>query len=122
MTRGFIALISVILICGFLLVIVVTLSLRSYYARLGVLEWEYKVQSRAYGHACIESIQLRVLAEPAYVGGDSVPIGDGICDIGILAENSFTVRYTYRGSSTLYRVQIEPSTRSIQRVQEIPSM
>lgn len=122
MTRGFIALISVILICGFLLVIVATLSLRSYYARLGVLEREYKEQSRAYSYACIESVQLRVLAEPSYVGGDSIPIGDGICTVGERTYNSFTVGYTYRGRSTLYRVQIEPNSRKIDGVQEIPSM
>lgn len=121
MTRGFIALISVLLVCGSLLVIVATLSLRSFYVRQSVLEREFKEQGRAYARSCIESLQLRLYAEPAYEGGDDMRIGDGICVVSRRIAGAVIIGYEYRGTNTLYRVDIDSETRAIETTLEIPS-
>lgn len=119
MTRGFIALISVILIAGFLLVVVTALSMRSFYARLGVLEREYKEQGTAYAYACVESLRLRMLSEPEYASGSEMQVAEGVCDVGVISDDSVVVMYHYKQTVTSLHVELE--NRRVLNVREIPS-
>lgn len=121
MTRGFIALMSVILIAGFLLVVVTTLSMRSFYARLGVLERENKEVGRALAHACIESLRLRLLAEPLYAGGDYIPLKEGVCRIEAFTDSRTITTYEYHRTVTTLAVDIDEVARTVVQVREIPS-
>lgn len=70
--RGFIALVSVIIISFVLLITAVTLSLTGFFVRFNIFDSENKERSNALADACIESARLALAADTSYSGNDKV--------------------------------------------------
>jgi len=79
--RGFIALISVIIISAILLTLVFTLGLSSFFNRFDALDAENKRVSLGLAEACVNVAMLKVAQDGSYapaVGGDCITLG-GTC-------------------------------------------
>ena len=96
--RGFVALMSVIIISAIMLSIIFTLNLSSFFARFDALGTENKRVSLGLAEACIEAAKLKVAQNAAYApasGGDSVTVSTSntcrICRVTANGGNSYTI-------------------------------
>ncbi len=130
MTRGFTALVSVVTIAGFLLAAVATASYAGFYARASMLAFEGREASRAAARACAESVQLKLLYEPKYVGDDTYTLNENIhCRIGRVESADESKRIRVRVSSDISHVNrqteleviIDSQSRQVVTMQEIPN-
>ena len=87
--RGFVALMSVIIISAILLVLVFTLGVSSFLNRFDVLDTENKRVSVALAEACVNTAMIKIAQNPQYgispalpAGGECVGVGGGVCPSG----------------------------------------
>ena len=104
--RGFVALMSVILICAVLLMAVFTLYVSSFFARFDALDGEHKRESLELAEACVNAAALRVAQDSNYAPlppGDCIGVG-GIC--GTADQMTCKIcSVTYAGKSTTAEVR-----------------
>ena len=79
--RGFIALMSAIIISAILLVVVIAGSMTGFTTRFTLLDAEAKGQSEAAADACADTILARLASDPSYAGPEAVSVGDDSCRI-----------------------------------------
>lgn len=79
--RGFIALISAIIISAVLITITFTLSASSFFTRFNILSSEFKERSAALAEACGDIALLKLAQVPTYSGNETVTIGSDTCSI-----------------------------------------
>ena len=115
--RGFVALMSVIIISAILLVYVFTLGASSFLNRINVLDTENKRISLALAEACASTAMLKIAQNASYApiaGGECVSVSDTcgaagakktckICPSGV--SNVFYARAVYNGAYTNLRVE-----------------
>lgn len=75
--RGFIALISVLIISVVLLLITTSGSLAGFYTRMNALMFENKERSRALAEACIDRTLLALVVDQSYIGGATTTVSGG---------------------------------------------
>ena len=134
MTRGFTALVSVVTIAGFLIAAVATASYAGFYTRASMLRYEGREASRAAARGCAESVRLRLLYEPEYVGKDAFVLDENVyCRIGPIETvedssiSSGSSRFKvladapYARHSTEFDVTIDSESKQVVTVQEIPN-
>ena len=88
--KGFIALISAVLISVILLLIATNLSLTSFYGRSNILDSELKERSSALAEACADTALLKLANNRNYVlvaADHNIVVGTGRCDIFSLSPN-----------------------------------
>ncbi len=81
-SRGFIALVSVIVIASMLTVLMVSVGAAAFFARFNTLDGEHKQQGRYLAQGCVHAALLKVVQQGTYqpmVGGECVSIDDA-CD------------------------------------------
>jgi len=123
--RGFIALISAIIISAVLLIAAAAGSVTGMYSRFGVLDVEFKERSTALAEAC-ESIVLSKLGEDSgYNGPDlNYPVGGDSCSI-FVAQNPgdnpriFKVRGIYQHTYTNVLISVDVDALTLVSVQEV---
>jgi hypothetical protein len=79
--HGFVALMSMLLICAVLLVVVFTLYVSSFFARFDALDREHKRASTELAEACVNAAMLHVAEDPHYAPaarGECISVG-GVC-------------------------------------------
>lgn len=121
--RGFIALISVVIIVLILLGTTVALATSGFLNRFNILEGEYKETSAALAVACIEAAKISIARD----GNDYTPSNDVLavddkeCTVVSVdhGENMFVVRGVFKGATTNYEVEFDPSTFEITGINEI---
>lgn len=82
--KGYIALISVIIVAAILMVITFTLGFRSFMSRINILEAEFKERSIGLAEACMDTAIIRLQDDSDYtvsLPGISVIVGDESCFI-----------------------------------------
>jgi len=123
--RGFVALMSVIIISAILLVLVFTLGVSSFFNRFNVLDAENKRVSLGLAEACVSVAMLKVAKDASYtVGapGECVSVGDAsgvaaakrvckVCNVtaGASFPKTIETRAVYNGAYTNLRVTITNS-------------
>lgn len=116
-SRGFVALMSAIIISAVLLMVVGAGSLSSYYVRFNILDREYKRMSATLADACAGEARLKLSADAAYAGDTTVAVGTEQCYIGPVAvagtQRSFGVRAVYRGYYTSLLVTLDTPSLAI---------
>lgn len=126
MKRGFIALISVIIVSAILLIIAVTLSLNQFYDRYNILESEYKERSSSLAEACVDSALLELTNDINYSGNSTTTVYDtNKCYTGnippTIPQKTFQTRAIYQNSYTNLKVKVDTSNFSIMSWEEIPN-
>ena len=75
--RGFVALMSVIIVSAILTTIIFTLGASTFFARFDVLDIENKRESLSLAQACVNAAMLKIARDASYaalLGGDQVTI------------------------------------------------
>lgn len=119
--RGFIALISAIVVSFVLLITVVTLGMRGITGRLYLLEIENKRSSQALAESCVSVATVKVFSDPLYVATNvPVQVGTNSCTILSVAPNTpvsgqSTVRVSgiYKKATTYLTVVIQTSNGAL---------
>ena len=86
--KGFIALMSAVIISVILLLIATNLSLTSFYGRSNILDFELKERSSALAEACADTAILKLANDLGYIpvaGGEDVFVGLDKCTIESVA-------------------------------------
>jgi hypothetical protein len=121
--RGFIALMSSIIISVILILIIMNSSFTGFYSRMNILDSEVKERSSALADACIDIALLGFAQNPLYSGNVTVPVNDKTCYISTvtstLAEKTFTVRGIYMNSYTNLKITVDATTFAIISVEEV---
>jgi hypothetical protein len=112
--KGFIALISAVIMSAVLLIVVVSGSLSSFFGRQDVLDAEYKEKSRALADACISVLLLRIGAGTT----PSDPVTEVSCTISGSA-NPYTISATFNRAETNLSVSVD-SSLAITSLTEVP--
>lgn len=103
--KGFAALTSVLIIAAVSLAVVVSASVPVFYARIDLLESEWKAQSALSAQSCADIVNLRRVIDPAYSGGDEMEVGGARCAVSTIVKKGstiiFTVQSEYHGSVTV---------------------
>jgi hypothetical protein len=97
-------------------------SLRAWYTRSSVLDFEMKQQSEVLAAACIEQVRTQLVKDPLYTGDAVFAYGDGVCTVGVLhgtVEKSVTVVGEYRSLRTILSVTIDAATVEVLSVTEL---
>ncbi len=118
--RGFVALMSIMILSAIVLVMIFTLGASVFFSRFSALEGEYKRTSLALAEACATTAMLKVAQSSTYtpaVGGECVSVSDScgvsgatktctICSVA-LSSGTYTVRTraVFKGSYTTLEVK-----------------
>lgn len=120
--KGFIALISALIISLVLLLIASGGSISGFYTRVNSLSSEYKEQSEALADACVQHALLALALETDTEEFEGVPIslGSGTCVIENmeLSTYTFNVRAEVNDAHTNIEVTTEPPDFAIISYQE----
>ncbi len=125
MNRGFLALMSAIIISVILLLIAVNLSLVGFFTRFNILGTEMKERSSALADSCIDVAQMKLMQDASYAGNASITVGENTCFIGPIVtvgtEKRFTARGIFSNSYTNLKTRLDGTTFKIISVEEAPS-
>lgn len=118
-TRGFIALMSVIVISAILLALTFTLGTAAFLNRFDTLAWEQKRASLVLAEACVNAAMLRH-AQRNYSGG-IVSVGERSCAIcSITSAGEIRTRASVGNTHSNLFVRISPSTYAVTLWRETP--
>ena len=120
--KGFIALMSAVIISIILLLIATNLSLTSFYGRSNILDSELKERSSALAEACADTALLKLANDPSYappVGGEPVAVDDDECIIDSVVGDTINVSANYKDYITKLEIEFDTSDLSIDRWEEI---
>lgn len=117
--RGFIALISAILIASVLFVVVASSSLLGFYTRRTIADGELKARSRAAADACVDVALIALTKDLAYPGQEVRALNSlDSCFVGSIvtlgAQKSFTIQATSsRRAVTNLQIIYFPKTQTV---------
>lgn len=128
MSKGYIALISTIIISVLLLTITTALSFSGFFVRFNVLGSEYKERSNGLAEACGDEALLKLANDPGYIGPDlNWPVGSDHCDIisvqsdiPAVGQSTILTKGNFQGSITNLKIIVNSTDLSIVSWEEIP--
>jgi len=86
----------VLIISAALMVLVIGASIPMFYARMNMLESEWKAESLFLAQSCVGVVELRLVSDPTYTGGGDMAVDGVPCIV-----SSSTVRIAYHGAVTV---------------------
>ncbi len=123
-TKGFIALVSVLIISAAALAVLAALGLTRAYERFNALDDEYKEESIAAAESCANALILAAMSPGGYQG-DPLTLGDITCEISSYREEgedmAADVGATVHRSKSLFSLLFSPADGSMLEWKEIPS-
>jgi len=122
--RGFVALISVVILSIVLLAAVTGASMTSLAARENALNDAQYAQARESSMACAHAARLMLASDRAYAGMETRTIGKSHCFIGVVTQDAgayrFTTESTEGPSGEALAITLASANLSILRQAEIP--
>jgi hypothetical protein len=126
--RGFIALMSVIILSMVLLLVVVDASLTSFNSRFNALDAELKGRSEAAADACANQALLQLANDLSYAGNEALTLNTvDSCRIGAVAtagagsQKTFKIQATSSSAVTNLFIVVLSSDLSTVSWQEMPT-
>lgn len=119
MHRGFIALMSVIIISAILLVVILGGNLIGFYSRFNVLDAESKARSSALADACADILLFQLYSGATIVPG-TIAVGSDTCKI-VTATSPYQIQAIFNNAYTNLRITVDPSTLAVTSWQETPN-
>lgn len=124
-SRGFIALMSAVVIAAVLLIVVVGAGLLNFFTRSNILDSELKARSAALVDACADTVASRLLADNTYAGTETISVGSDGCRIGSSVTSgtnrTFQIEASYQTAYTHALVTFDTGTGSLVSWQEVAS-
>ena len=115
--RGFIALISAIIIAAILLLVTVSGGLIGIHSRFNILDSESKERSLALADACIDTLLIQLSVASAVTPG-TYPVGSDSCQI-LSNSRPYQVQGIFNNTYTNVRVSVDPDTFAITSWEEV---
>jgi hypothetical protein len=112
MSRGFVALMSVIIISIVLVLLTVSLSFSSFYGRFNLLDTEFKIQSNNLATSCADMALLKLRLNSSYnlvFPGETVIVVGDSCTIKSLTLTPLLVIGTNSSTSVCIIILLEAS-------------
>ncbi|MDE2399791.1 MAG: hypothetical protein KGL67_02160 [Patescibacteria group bacterium] len=107
--KGFVALMSAIIISVVLLLITTNLSLTGFYDRSNILDSELKDRSSALAEACVDTAILNMVQGTTYIG--SVNVGADTCTIqSVTGSNQKTILIQAKYSNYYTNLKVVANT------------
>jgi hypothetical protein len=118
--KGFVALITVLILSAVLMVGVVSLAQFGITARYSLLDLENKTKSENLANACVAVARIAVVNDPAFTATNKiVAVGTETCTIesvtSVSGNKRVKVSAIVRGATTNYQVDINISTGAVAR-------
>jgi hypothetical protein len=98
--KGFVALLSVIIISSLLLALLFVTNLSSFYARFDALDVENKKVSRSLVESCANAALLNIAQNYNYLGNETVSVEGNVCSIDPIIYSSEDTQ-THRKTATI---------------------
>ena len=117
--RGFIALMSALLLSGVLLAVAASGSLVGFYTRAGIAASELKERSTAAADACADQALIALIFDDTYAGNETVVLNTlDQCRVGALTDTPttkvFSVQATSSGKAvTTLRIVYATTTKTV---------
>jgi Tfp pilus assembly protein PilV len=129
-SRGFIALISVLILSVILLAAVISLAQYGITSRYALLTLESKTITEELAHACVQVVRIAIFNDNLYKTSNHViPIGNSNCIIKDIFTNTPTqgvsrieASASLSGATTNLQVDVQVSTGEIVRTLEVPTL
>lgn len=119
--KGYIALITAILISISLLILTMAVSFEGYFSRFTVLESDHKEKSMYLAEACVQTAILKLAQDSGYTGGEMIPVGDDECRI-VPGTGGNTILVQASSSEAYTNLEVEVGSDSnIVRWEEVPT-
>lgn len=124
--KGFIALVSAIVMSAILLIITITLSLSNFFSRFTILESEYKERSLALAEACVDSALVKIALDNSYSpSNELVSVGKSSCTIKKIITNgsqkTIITQANYEQAYSNLRVTVQTSNFKVISWLETPT-
>ena len=123
--RGFIALMSAVVISVVLLLLATQGSLTGFYSRFNILESEYKERSASLAEACVGQTLLELVNDRGYAGDATSTLGEEQCYVGAVTaaggQKIFKTQGIFRNSYTNLEVVVDSADFSVISWQELPT-
>lgn len=127
-SSGYIALISVIIICAVLLIITFTVSFSGFFARYNIFDSENKKISVGLAEACVDTAILEIAKGNDVPAGTTVTVGDStkvckICEVTGAAQKIIKAKAIYGKAYTNLTVAVTPNASdvTIDSWEEVPT-
>jgi hypothetical protein len=121
--RGFVALMSAIVISAILLMLVGSGSLASYYTRFTIVDTELKATSARLAESCAAHARLALAGDATYAGNETVVVGESECTVGVVTSANgiatFEAHGVYQHYETTLLVQVDTVSMQVKNWQEI---
>ncbi|MDP2788456.1 MAG: hypothetical protein Q8O46_00180 [bacterium] len=104
--KGFVALLSVIIISFILLSAAVTLNFSGFSGRFNILDSEFKERSNALANACVEHARLVLATDSSFIGTGQANVGNEVCDYEILSGGKIKAWATANNAYTYYQAKV----------------
>ena|SRR3989338_10087446 len=120
--KGFIALMSAIIISVVLLLMITNLSLTGFYGRFNVLDSELKERSSALAEACVDTALLRIANDPTYPypTNDPINVDGNDCIIESATGGNISTTANYKNYITNLKIEVD-SDLNVTRWEETPN-
>ena len=117
--RGFIALITSVIISAVLLLVATNLNLTGFYASSNLLDYELKEISFNLAEACVDTAILKIINNPAYSpANETINIEGNDCVIESITGNVIKTKANYKNYITHLEIELNLSDMSIIRFEE----
>ena len=125
MNRGYIALISAVIISVVLLTLITGAGWRGYQSRFNILNSELKAMSASLAEACVDTAILKLAEDNSYSGNKLITVGSETCQIKVISPGASPViietSAEIKNAHTNLRIEVPSVTNLvISGWQEIP--
>lgn len=121
--EGFFAVTTAIILSILVLMVSVSLSLRSFNARFNTLGFESKDKSWSLAYGCIEEAIIQVRSSSAYTGSSTISIGSSTCRIAVITDSGtdkvIPTEATFDNRTTDLQTLYRSSSNSILYLREL---
>ena len=122
--KGYIALISTIIISAVLIAIASALSFYGFENRYNALDYEFKEKSKALAEGCVNTAILKLAENPNFKGNETINIENDFCLIREIKTNGLQkiieTQSTIGNAYTNLKITVDQNTLSIISFEEIP--
>lgn len=118
--KGFIALMSAIIISAVLLLLATGGSLGGFYTRTNSLNLEYKERTYSFAQACVSHTLLALSQNPSYGGGATTTVsGTDVCYTGAVVKSGLAPNDVYTFRTRAYVMNIYSNLEIVAKVQDL---
>ena len=121
--RGYISLISSIIISILLLAVTFAISFNNSSSRFNILNAEFKEQSSALAEACVDTALLKLAQNQSYGGNENISVGNDQCSIlpieTLTGQKIIKTKAIFQNAATNLKITVQASDLSVISWEEI---